>query len=123
MTNKVDFGHLLQRRRFSVGQWLESEQISTQAQLDTWCQDHQDTYELSPDFLKEAKLLLDMNTFIDSAKKQILAVSGIEPTDQQVENVMISSIEATEEQLPVEESESKTRKSRKNQVNNPPKDD
>jgi len=53
----TDFASILRRRRFTVERWLESEQITSQASLESWMQNNSE-YAFSSDFIKEAKTLI-----------------------------------------------------------------
>lgn len=55
---KIDFSHMLTRRRFTVQRWLESEQIGTWKSFKNWMKQNDSMWSFSESFVLEAKGIL-----------------------------------------------------------------
>jgi hypothetical protein len=106
---------MLQRRRFTTSQWLESEQISTIQQFNTWRENHKDDYTFSEAFISEVNVLLFESTG-DLPKMTLVEIEdAVDVTEKQKQEELRNGFV----ELPMEQ----PKKNKKNQVNNPPKED
>jgi hypothetical protein len=115
--DRIDFGHMLERRRFTVAQWLKSELIDTMTQFKAWCFNHASEYVFTEKFLRDIEGILN-EAEIDAKSK-----THVESVVEHMETVIPQESTTTKNafvELPVEEPK---KKNKKESVNNPPKED
>lgn len=111
--DRIDFGHMLERRRFTVAQWLESEMIDTMTKFKAWCFSHASEYVFTEKFLRDIETaLMDIETAPKAHMTSVVDhMETVIPEDTTpVKNALV--------ELPQQ-----SKKNKKESVNNPPKED